>query len=422
MQRVLSMQTARGFGDSTEFVTKRMCFSFLFSIGFLCFLCGFLVGRFADQRAADIRAEREQKTVAGNGLESNEELLQGILQELEAKGFNESRDLTTTMRGGTLRSAQSMFLGLNFFSKLRLNNGCLTARIHGSSEEDRYVVLTTGGDQNIKIVLEIVEELHKWTAGNDWKPRRNLMFLLYEHSLNDCLQLFSDYEKSKIVALLAIDKTPITDNGYFVASGSDVVQTTVFGSFENYAESKAFTSTYLPRLKLNIPHSAIAFISSTNDTNSRNPQEHQQKITRYQRNLAKIVTTSLWNLSQMNIFQWNPRIIEDTMNRVFSNLTAPDLRPYIQQIKEKLTSITEYGQILNDEIREIDGVKSLAVRMTNDLLKDVEKALMCPDDKFQSQTDVVLITESQKNQEIEQILEKMLSCFDTVIQILKGMP
>ncbi|XP_015113125.1 uncharacterized protein LOC107038500 [Diachasma alloeum] len=421
MQRVLSLQAARSFGESTEFVTKRMCFSFLFSIGFLCLLCGFLIGRFAAQRAVDIRAEREQKAVAGNGLESGEQLQQRIIQELETRGFDGPTDLTRSMRNTALRNVETMFSALDFFSKLGVTGGCLTAKVNGSLETDRYVVVTTGGEENIDIVIEVVEELHKSTSDNDWKPRRTLMFLLYENSLNDCLQLFSDYEKSKIVALLAIDKTAIDGNGYFVSSGSDIVQTTVLKSFENYAGPKTYENTYLPRLKLNIPHSVITFMGSTNDTKSEGSPEHQQQITFHRRNLAKILASSLWNLSHMNIFQWNPRIVEDTMKRVFSNLTTPDLRPYIQQIKGKLTSITEYGRILNDEIGQINGVKSLVVRMTNDLLKDVERALLCPDDNFQSQTDITLIAKSQKNQEIIQILGKMLSCFDTVIQILQDM-
>jgi len=41
MQRVLSFPTmSRGMNESSEFVTKRMCCSFLFSIGFLALVSG----------------------------------------------------------------------------------------------------------------------------------------------------------------------------------------------------------------------------------------------------------------------------------------------------------------------------------------------------------------------------------------------
>lgn len=83
MQRVLSLQMARGNGESSEFVTKRMCFSFLFSVGFLSLLCGFLLGRFATQRAIEFRAEKKRLELAGNGLESTEYLQNLLLQQLE---------------------------------------------------------------------------------------------------------------------------------------------------------------------------------------------------------------------------------------------------------------------------------------------------------------------------------------------------
>lgn len=82
MQRVLSFQMARGFSESSEFVTKRMCFSFLFSVGFLCLLCGFLLGRFASERSIEFRAERKRLEFAGNGLEHTEHLRQFLLEKL----------------------------------------------------------------------------------------------------------------------------------------------------------------------------------------------------------------------------------------------------------------------------------------------------------------------------------------------------
>lgn len=87
MQRVLSFQMARGFGESSEFITKRMCFSFLFSVGFLCLLCGFLTGRFAAGRAVDSRAEKTRLQLAGNGLESNEYLRGFLVEKIHKNSF-----------------------------------------------------------------------------------------------------------------------------------------------------------------------------------------------------------------------------------------------------------------------------------------------------------------------------------------------
>lgn len=60
MHRVLSFQMGRGFGESSEFVTKRMCFSFIFFIAFLALLGGFLLGRFSTERTAKLREERKR--------------------------------------------------------------------------------------------------------------------------------------------------------------------------------------------------------------------------------------------------------------------------------------------------------------------------------------------------------------------------
>lgn len=84
MQRVLSFQMARGLSESSEFVTKRMCFSFLFSIGFICILCGFLLGRFTTQRTIESHAEKKRLEFAGNGLESTEYLQHLLLVQLES--------------------------------------------------------------------------------------------------------------------------------------------------------------------------------------------------------------------------------------------------------------------------------------------------------------------------------------------------
>lgn len=88
MHRVLSFQMARGIDESSEYVTKRLCFSFLFSVGFLCLLCGFLLGRFAVERSMEAQAQKTRAELAGNGLRSTEYLQQLILQELAEASFN----------------------------------------------------------------------------------------------------------------------------------------------------------------------------------------------------------------------------------------------------------------------------------------------------------------------------------------------
>lgn len=88
MQRVLSFQMTRNIGESSEYVTKRLCFSFLFSVGFLCLLCGFLLGRFTVERSLEAQAQKTRGELAGNGLRNTEDLQQQALLDLERASFD----------------------------------------------------------------------------------------------------------------------------------------------------------------------------------------------------------------------------------------------------------------------------------------------------------------------------------------------
>lgn len=74
----------------------------------------------------------------------------------------------------------------------------------------------------------------------------------------------------------------------------------------------------------------MIFQSSGNSTSVEDFHK-QQQIASHRKILAKTLTTSLWKLSHINIFQWNPAILEEAMKSVFSNLTAPDVRPDIRK-------------------------------------------------------------------------------------------
>lgn len=91
MQRVLSFQMTRNIDESSEYVTKRLCFSFLFSVGFLCLLCGFLLGRFAVERSMETQAQKTRGELAGNGLRTTEHLQQVMLLELTRASFDYER-------------------------------------------------------------------------------------------------------------------------------------------------------------------------------------------------------------------------------------------------------------------------------------------------------------------------------------------
>ncbi|XP_066146942.1 uncharacterized protein [Euwallacea fornicatus] len=54
MQRILSVETSRNVNQPTsEFVTKRFCWSFLLTVTFFAILGGFLLGKFISDRTID---------------------------------------------------------------------------------------------------------------------------------------------------------------------------------------------------------------------------------------------------------------------------------------------------------------------------------------------------------------------------------
>ena len=87
MHRVLSFQVGQGLGETNEFITKRTCCSFLFSVGFLCLLGGFLLGQFASEKALQIKEQKFKKDLSNNGLDASKELRKLLLDYLNNTNF-----------------------------------------------------------------------------------------------------------------------------------------------------------------------------------------------------------------------------------------------------------------------------------------------------------------------------------------------
>ncbi|XP_055716149.1 uncharacterized protein LOC129809992 [Phlebotomus papatasi] len=74
MQRILSYQTAMSMRatsgrDAREYITKRICISFVFSIGFFTLIAGFLLGKFTTDRQYYIKRLQEADVSAVKDLE-----------------------------------------------------------------------------------------------------------------------------------------------------------------------------------------------------------------------------------------------------------------------------------------------------------------------------------------------------------------
>ncbi|CAG5106954.1 Protein of unknown function [Cotesia congregata] len=420
MHRVLSFQMGRGFGEPTEFITKRMCCSLLFSIGFLCLLCGFLIGRFAAGQVLEIRAEKKKIELFGNGLESRDYLRNELVQNLKDSNFTESSlDVRHLRNNKALETVEKSLSGLNIFNKVTGNDSCVIATVRGSQEPDRYVVL--GADsENIGIGISIAKAFQRIYNEHEWIPRRTLIFLISADYMDSCFNSLSNYDQSKIVAYLAIDKNPIDGDGFFQTSGSDMVLTTVLEASQDYLTFKNKNDVKnLQRLKLLIPHTLLSFHRIDN-TSALKDNDDINNL--HRKNLAQVLSTSVWRLSEMTIFQWDPLIL-NTNIKTLNKFDSPDSQVLKDRIKNTIKRIINGGILLNKKIDNLDRLKSLDIRMMNDFLKDLEHALLCPDKNNQSKTDIALLEQQSTvtNNKIDDYLQAILACYEDADKILQDM-
>ncbi|XP_029173155.1 uncharacterized protein LOC114942022 isoform X5 [Nylanderia fulva] len=172
MQRVLSFQMTRNIGESSEYVTKRLCVSFLFSVGFLCLLCGFLLGRFVAERSMETQMQKTRDELAGNGLRKTEHLQQVALLELTKASFDydttsignlQTPDLIRdNVRKKNIR-INEFFSNLSFVHEVINNKDYVRATIRGSRELAH--VTLSGSDVIRSIAVEAVKTIPNgnWT-------------------------------------------------------------------------------------------------------------------------------------------------------------------------------------------------------------------------------------------------------------------
>lgn len=126
---------SRGFGESSEFVTKRSCISFLFSIGFLALLGGFLLGRFAAQRRIIVQAEKTRMQLANNGLQMTEHLQYKVFELLQNSNFDQDPNLLAANRESKFPTdSKGIFPRLGIIQQVFKFKSCTVAKVQGSRE------------------------------------------------------------------------------------------------------------------------------------------------------------------------------------------------------------------------------------------------------------------------------------------------
>ncbi|XP_071562196.1 uncharacterized protein [Temnothorax nylanderi] len=418
MHRVLSFQMSRNIGESSEYVTKRLCFSFLFSVGFLCLLCGFLLGRFAVQRSLEAQAQKTRGELAGNGLWNTEYLQQLALRELERAPFDYDRTTNRQTLDEDMRRISGLFSNLSFVHKVSKHASYIRASVHGSREPDRYVILSVNED-NIAVALELARVLDRISSEYNWRPRRSLVFCVSLVSSDVCSQALSTFMWRKVLAYVTVHGRFTRANSHVVLSGSDVMRSVAVEAIKTIPGDSNWTylehEIFGPRLPLDIPHVIFSFNNNNLAYSHQNQNSRLHDVT-----LAQMVSQTMWRLSESTVIQWEPRYFNETVNRILESIDTSRFRDAKEKLKKTLKVLLTGAKELNAEIDATDNNQMLRMRIWNDLLLDLDKALLCPDKTdSHSRTDLATFRESISEPTILAYLEQMAKCYEDAIKVLQ---
>ncbi|RLU16288.1 hypothetical protein DMN91_012048 [Ooceraea biroi] len=354
MHRVLSFQMARGIDESSEYVTKRLCFSFLFSVGFLCLLCGFLLGRFAAERSMETQAQKTRAELAGNGLRNTEHLQQLALRELAEASFDRATDWQTADSiDNNARRVSGFFSNLSFVHEVSHRASCVRAIVRGSREPDRYVILSVNGD-GIAVALELAGILDKIYTAHEWRPRRSLMFCVSLASEDVCPQTLPIFAQRRIVACVAVHGHPLA-SGYVTLSGSDIMRSIAVEAIKTIDGNWTYLEheTSGPRLPLNTPQ----VIFSLNESDFAHDQTRRNQSLRLRGTiLAQMASQTIWRLSESTVIRWQPRYFNETVNKLLESINTDKFRDAKEKLKTTLKTLLAAVEDLNAKIDAMENI------------------------------------------------------------------
>ncbi|XP_076637891.1 uncharacterized protein LOC143350019 isoform X2 [Colletes latitarsis] len=438
MQRVLSFQMARGLDESSEFVTKRMCFSFLFSIGFVCVLCGFLLGRFSTQRIVESHAENKRLEFAGNGLESTRYLQHLLLQRLEGAKLDadfEQNCASLNFTEDIVDRVHGILSNFSLIDRVVVHPTCIFANARGYREPDRYVVVSASGE-GVCIVLELAKIMNDIQREHDWKPRRSLIFCFIFGSSDSCSEILfqNAFVHSRIMAYVVVHHRVFQE-------AASIVKNLHFHNDRSISSNNASSNNTISRLALDIPHAVLSFVNNGITIDENDHERNMRKII-----LAQILGQTIWKLSECLIMKWNPRYFDETVSKAldsidstkfftnkgtyfgyFENSVLSILNKNIfflclDEIQETSVRLLIEVKIFNGMIDAIDTTNVIRTRILNDLMMDLDRTLLCSDRKFVSKTDwaEILKLAHEPFNVISTRLKQVLKCYETAVQLLQN--
>ncbi|XP_072749053.1 uncharacterized protein [Anoplolepis gracilipes] len=315
MHRVRGYQIFHNIGESSKSVTKQLCFSAHFWVGFVCLLCGFLLGRSAIKTSTKTQAQNISDELVGNGLQATDHLQQMALTELTKTSFDYVTNWQMPYSEENIQYINDVLSNLSFIHEVDKNTSFIRAIVHGLREPDIYVILSVNGD-GIPVALELAQVLDRIYSTHNWRPRRTLIFCISLTFTDVCSRIFPPFILRKVMAYIAVHGRFTQANNRVILIGSDVIRSIAVEAIKTipngnwtYLENEVFG----PRLSLNVPHVMFSF-----DNNSANNQMHHNQSLRSRRlTLAQMVSKTIWRLSESIVIHWEPKYFNKTVNEVF---------------------------------------------------------------------------------------------------------
>ncbi|XP_043272763.1 uncharacterized protein [Venturia canescens] len=379
-------------------------------------------------------AEKTRLQLAGNGLENSEYLREFLVEKIHESSFTRNYSIAPSDEQDFQRIRDDLW-DLQYFNRIdETDESCIEAILRGSHESDRHVVLSGSGEAGVSIIVQLSKALKSLKEDYDWNPRRTIKLIISLGSNDTCRHtlLANEYERVKVVSYIELDAVSISESGYFVTTGSDIVRSIIMQAAKEFRNpnGKDPTSTeacreiicsgFRPRLRLDVPNAVINFVSSENlpnDDNSTNSMKNDNR-----RAICAIIGTSVWRLSEMILFKWDP--IEDNKLLIAvlqSFNSSENLGDTIANAVDEIEKNTRNIAVLNRKIDEMDTTLSLKVRMTNDLSIQVRRLLICNDENSWSRSDLLMLEKlmNESTSMINKYLRALTSCYRTANQLLQ---
>jgi len=151
---------------------------------------------------------------------------------------------------------------------------------------------------------------------------------------------------------------------------------------------------------------------------------HNQNSRLHDVTLAQMVSQTIWRLSESTVTLWEPRYFNETINGILESIDSSRFQDIKEKLKRTLRVLLTAVKDLNAEIDATDNTQMLRMRIWNDLLLDLDKALLCPDEAdSHSRTDLATFRKLSRESTSEFItlayLDQMAKCYEDAIQILQ---